>query len=293
MSKFNRRLTPGFIEALNREYEKTGSWWRRFVDDKDLFVANHDNSLDVYCCGARILGSLKWTKKTLRSEIHYKYLRDPKPKKISPNIHIIDGRPKNLNHLSTLKKAVERVQDGRWKEKTGVHDIVLRNPNSVLDVEVAISEGKTAPRIDFAAIQGTNSGPTIVFYEAKHIDNKEDLRSESRNLEVLNQMRRYEGLLETHEKHITNSYREVCKNLCELNGFAERHPKRHAILKEVANRPETLSIDPRLRLVVFGKLGENRQPESWEPHRERLERELGNRVLFRDDPKKIVLSKSA
>ncbi len=282
MSKFNRHLTPGFVEALNREYEKTDSWWRRFVDDKDLFVAIRNNYLDVYYCGVRILGNLQWRKKTLRSEIHYKYLRDPD----SDYVYVIDGRPE----ISTLKNAIERHQDGKKQEKAGVHDIILRNSNSALDVEVAIPEEKS--RIDFTAIQETDIGLTIVFYEAK-ITDSDELRTNSGDPKVLRQMRRYEHLLETHEKYITNSYREVCKNLYDLNGLAERHPKRHAILKEVANRPKTLSIDPQPRLVVFGKLGENRQPKSWIPHRERLEKELESRVLFRDDPKQIILPKSA
>lgn len=158
-----------------------------------------------------------------------------------------------MNDPGTLKNAIKCLQDGGWKEKTGVHEIILKNSHNVLDIEIAIPGERR--QLDFAAIQETDGGPTIGFYEAKHINNTRELRSKSKDPKVLTQMRRYTHLLETYEKYITKSYRTVCKNLYEMNGLAERHPKRHAILKEVANRPETLTIDTQLRLVVFGKLG--------------------------------------
>lgn len=74
MGNFNRGLCDDFVDALNREYKKTDSWWRRFVDDKHLFIAIRDKYLDVYYCGARILGELKTGKQTFSSKIHRKFL---------------------------------------------------------------------------------------------------------------------------------------------------------------------------------------------------------------------------
>ena len=39
MDTFSRGLEEGFVEALNHEYERDGSWWKGFVDDKELFLA--------------------------------------------------------------------------------------------------------------------------------------------------------------------------------------------------------------------------------------------------------------
>lgn len=44
---FSRGLDDDFVEALNHEYERGGSWWKGFVDDKELFLAIRRNCVNV------------------------------------------------------------------------------------------------------------------------------------------------------------------------------------------------------------------------------------------------------
>ena len=47
---FKRGLDPDFIEHLNEMYD-SGNWWRNLVDNKELFLAIRDNSINIYYCG--------------------------------------------------------------------------------------------------------------------------------------------------------------------------------------------------------------------------------------------------
>ena len=85
---------------------------------------------------------------------------------------------KNLADTDDLKKAAKRYAGS---EKTGVHNIVLANPN-IVDLEIAFAAGssdeadKSASLIDFAALKKTGQGFEIVFFEAKDFSNG-DLRA--------------------------------------------------------------------------------------------------------------------
>ncbi|MFZ2630201.1 MAG: hypothetical protein WA081_04100 [Desulfosalsimonadaceae bacterium] len=46
MSNFSRGISDQFIAALKKEYDN-GGWWRKIVDDKDLFVAIRNGYINL------------------------------------------------------------------------------------------------------------------------------------------------------------------------------------------------------------------------------------------------------
>ena len=208
MSTFSRGLEEGFVEALNREYEKDGSWWKGFVDDEELFLAIRDNCVNVYYRGCSLL-KLEWKNGVIIGRIHYKYLLRPRLTIGHEYIDVRDGRvdfpvkvknffTEDLTDIDSLKRAAKPYAE---LEKIGVHNIVLRNWN-ILDVEIAFGERKgeganpSAPRADFSVLRETEKGVNIVFFEAKHFDSKELRAKEDAKLpKVIRQIERYTDLL--------------------------------------------------------------------------------------------------
>ena len=43
-----------------------------------------------------------------------------------------------------------------------------------------------------------------------------------------------------------------------LRGLPERYPKRHATVKRIVDRPQDLFVDEKLRLIVFGFDGDQK-----------------------------------
>ena len=273
---FERGLDDEFVQELNNLYEDPESYWRRFVDDPDLFLAIRDNYVNLYYRGNSLL-RLEWKpdNKRIVGQTHYKYLLKPS-RKGSEYVEIKGGNaqlPKKVaelfsttvTDLNALKRA-SRVYAG--DEKTGVHQIVMQNA-LVLDLEIAFGGGRSAPRIDLAALQVTAEGATLVFYEAKHFSNPA-LRS-SGDPEVLAQVENYSKLLKEHGQLLQDRYSAVCRNLSDLGGVREATSSAHA-LREIGEGHLQLRIDPEPRLIVFGFDDDQRKGAVWKKHREKLER---------------------
>ena len=294
---FRRGLEPGFVETLNALYDRPHSWWRTLVDDKEVFLAVRDNYVNVYHLGCSLLKlKPKLGGIDLVGEVHYKYLLAPRLA-TSDYIRIVDGRPdslppieqvftQNLADIDALKTAAKPYAG---VEKSGVHDIVHSNWN-VVDVEVAFSVGsdkleKSAPRVDFAALQRRNRHVEIVFFEAKEFANSELRKSANADPEVVKQIEKYSGLLRNNHDKVVDSYRQVCCNLLNLRGLAERHPRRHEMLKGIVSGSTALTVDVEPWLVIFGFDADQRDGKHWRPHRDKLVDRLGGRVLFRGSAK--------
>lgn len=293
MTTFNRGLNDAFVTAFNREYD-TGGWLRRLVDDKEVFLAIREQYVNFYYRGCSLL-RLACLDGNMVGQVHYKYLL--RADLDHPYITVCDGRPEFRNgaqdlflhsfaDIGALKQAAEPYVGS---EKAGVHHIVLSNPN-ILDVEIAFRIGRTtksaasAPRVDFAAIRDA----TVVLYEAKHFNNHE-LRAEGNSVpRVAGQIETYRGVLEAHRDAVISSYRRVCCNLLSLHGMAERHPERHAMLKDIASGPYSLELDPRPKLVVFGYDTGQWGETNWQQHHKKLNRLLDGRFLHRGNSKGFV-----
>lgn len=291
--RFNRGLSNDFVEAVNEEYGK-GGWWRNLVDDRKTFLAIRDDYVNVYYRGCSLL-LLRLNENRLEGSVAYKYLLRPSaPDGIPEYVMALAGKPdfgqnasrfflSDLADVNDLRHAVKPYAE---MEKIGVHGIILGNPN-VLDVEVAISDGGRAPRIDLAAVHNVDGGFEVRFYEAKHFSNNE-LRAKSRP-RVLQQIEGYFRLLRNQHDDILNSYSRVCRNLSELAGMDRRHPERHQMLKELADSPNHLRIDTEPRLLVFGYDEDQKMGLIWKGHRDKLRAELGGRLKMTSDPKKLQL----
>ena len=294
MSAFNRGLDCTFVAAFNEEYDK-GGWLRGLVDDKEIFLAIREHYVNFYYLGCSLL-RLDCRSGAMVGKIHYKYLL--RPDSDNRYITVVDGRPdfrgdaKNLfldgfDDIGALKRAAKPYAD---EEKVGVHDILRDNPN-ILDVEIAFGNGGTresgasAPRVDFAAIRDA----TVVLYEAKHFGNRQALRAkDDRVPEVVRQIETYRGLLEANRDAVIKSYRCVCRNLVSLRGVAERHPERHVMLKDIVSGSRRLELDPRPRLAIFGYDADQELGTNWRPHRDKLCKLLGKRLLLKGSSKEFV-----
>ena len=283
---FNRGLDQNFVDLLNEMYNESGSWWRKFVDDKDLFLAIRNNYINVYYRGNNLLKLERQGRgrnRTIVGKIHYKYLLQPRVDE-SAYVKIVDGKPcfqdtkslfpENLD-VKKLKAAAEPYAG---PEKTGVYEIICANRN-ILDTEVGFSTPRSY--VDFAALIEAEQGVKIVFFEAKHFTNQE-LRSGGADPKpkVIGQIERYKCLLKKNRHALIDSYRRVCCNLLCIQGVAKKYPKRHKILKSVVAGSE-LCIDENPRLVVFGC---DRDQENGKV-RAKLEKKLEGRVFFKRDSK--------
>ncbi len=293
MAEFMRGLDEAFVEALNEQYDMEDGWWRQFVVDKELFLAIRHNAVHVYYRGCRLI-EVVWRRREEKivGKTHYKYLlrSTAKPKYVK----VVDGKPSNYDASAYFANPTDPLCAKELKlsakryagnEKKGVHEILLKNKH-ILDVEIAISDGKTASRIDFAALRNGKAGQAcIVFYEVKHFDNKE-LRSEGGKIPVVEQIRRYRSLLEQdqHRASIKRSYRRVAENLCALKGVKVPTP-----VAAAAENGVSIEEDPWL--VVFGFDGDQKAGDYWAQHKMRLEKELDGRVLPYGDPAGVKIPK--
>lgn len=296
VATFSRGLDDEFVEALNREYAKDG-WWRKFVDDPALYVALRDNRVNVYCRGCS-LAEVRLEAGEVVGRTHYKYLLRPSIK--SPYVEFAaaayrlpsEARELFVESPGEVRELERAARPYAGEEKTGVHQIIRSNPN-ILDVEVAFGLPGTeetdpsAPRVDFAALQVSDTGGVVVFFEAKRFADHAALRSEQWRIpKVVEQIDRYSTILRANSEKVAESYGRVCRNLRSLHGMAGRHGERHALLERVAGMP--LSIDAEPRLVVFGFDADQRKGAAWSPHRDRLLDLLGRkRVLLKGKSKNL------
>ena len=294
MPQFKRGINDDFVGALNDEYGR-GGWWRNLVDDRETFVAIRENYVNVYYRGCSLLELRLGREKQLVGSANYKYLLDPRLD--DENIEVVGGEPqfrkygdrtffvKDIASVDDLKRAARPYAE---EEKKGVHAIILKNPGVVLDVEIAISDGRTARRIDLAAMHRVNGGIQVKFYEAKHFSNRE-LRAKGGDPQVIGQIRAYQQLLSKHRADIPKSYRNVCCNLYQLHGIAERHPERHGLLEEIVGGRAELDISTEPCLLVFGFDADQKDGKNWERHRDRLNKALPHRVTMCGEPRALTL----
>jgi hypothetical protein len=286
---FERGITDDqFVNAL-----RNWKHWNKIVSDNDLFLGIRNEYINVYYQGCSLLKVS--FKGRLVFETHYKYLVRPtweKPYVLWDGDHpAIQDRVNEIFietfDLDSLKKSSSWYAED---EKVGLHGILKENRN-VVDVEIALSpesevetasearkgtERRGADRIDFAAIQrGKDGKACVVFFEAKRFDNPE-LRSQKLEPPVIEQIGRYETFIRNNRPHMEASYRRVCRNLVDLT------PSRvDDLVKEVAAKPDPLTVDSQVRLVVFGYDKDQDQGEVWNKHKEVLRKRLGDRLLLK------------
>lgn len=255
---------PVFIQALNALYEDKNSFWRKMLDDSELFIAIRDNYINVYYYG-QSLCKLTYSSKAavVRGETHKKYLGIDKSgylTSIDGVFTVQSGVKLSLGDLDELKKNIE---DYIGDEKRCSYQEILKPENHVIDVEITfVKESKKEDvkyensSVDYLALEDNR----LVFYEAKHIKNPE-LRSTT-EAKVLGQIRRYTTALGDHKDEILKSYDKVLENLVELHINPKVFPK------------ETIEIDSSPRLIIFEVEDEKNE------HIEKLRRKLKNNLIL-------------
>jgi len=295
-----RGISEDFVKALN-------GWnhWEEIIKDPDLFVAIRDKYINIYFQGCSLF-KISY-KEDLVLETHYKYLVRPNLKK--PYLSWVGDTPPvadlgqkiltNTFDIAALKKSSHWYAEA---EKASLHKI-LRYNNNVVDLEVVLSHNsedeataddrngkarRVADRIDFAAIQKKDGMPFVVFFEAKRFANRE-LRSRKPEPPVVGQIRKYESFIQKHRSEMEASYRRVCENLIEL-----ALPGRYdTSVKEVADSPERLTVDPHVRLVLFDFDDDQRTGNVWKGHREKLHRYFNDRLLLKGTAREFTFGISA
>jgi hypothetical protein len=297
-SEFKRGITePEFVGALKKCHP-----WQEIMKDEDLYIAIRKEYINIYYQGCSIF-KISYKKGPLVFETHYKYL-------VHPNMNhpliswegespAVEDRVSeifiNKFDLGLLKKSSCAYAE---PEKVGVHSILKSNKN-VVDVEIALShesenetddeeqnpKGKqVADRIDFAAIQRKDGKPCIVFFEAKCFENGE-LRSQKLEPAVIKQIEKYETFIEKYRPDLEESYRTVCRNIVDLVPPDRYDP----LVKEVADSPEQLTVDPHVRLVVFGYDADQNDGKVWNKHKEKLLDHFKNRLLLKGSPREFTV----
>ncbi len=285
---FKRGLKDEFVEALNREYEKDGGWWKKIVDDPELFIGIREDYLNIYFNGSSLL-KLKHTGGHLVGETHFKYLLKDL-RRDGPNNYIKseNGRFEHFNStgfysdigkdLEDIKKTSELFQDD---EKKGVHQITIDNAN-VIDTEIAFpGSGK---RVDFAALREEKNKLKLVFYEAKVFSSSE-IRAGVGKPQVIDQLEKYEKILSERAEGIRKSYSRVATTFLDLAGCG----RRSALFQQA--KEGSFEVCPEVRLVIFNFNGAQREAANASGGLfARLKDILGkNRVLTKGDPRKFVV----
>ena len=287
---FKRGLKDEFVEALNREYEKDGGWWKKIVDDPELFIGIREDYLNIYFHGSSLL-KLEHTGGHLVGETHYKYLlkspcRDELDNKY---VNFKKGYFDPLNGMESYRDIGEDIDAIKKKaaaslrgtEKKGVHKIILRNEN-IIDTEIAFpGSGK---RVDFAALREEKNKLKLVFYEAKVFSSSE-IRAGVGKPQVIDQLEKYEKILSERAEGIRKSYSRVATTFLDLAGCG----RRSALFQQA--KEGSFEVCPEVRLVIFNFNGAQREAANASGGLfARLKDILGkNRVLTKGDPRKFVV----
>ena len=253
--------------------------------------------MNVYHSGASLL-NLAWSNEELVGRVHYKYLLRPTRRdggdeyvkvRCDGHLDLPEAAEVLLEHLDA-KELIKAIKPYTGEEKNGVHRVAMSDRNAVVDVEVAISDGEKAPRIDLAALVDTGDAVTLRFFEAKAFGNPELRAREEPN--VVGQIARYERLLRDNRAQILKSYGRVCDNFHRLKGMDTNpaHRRRRALIESVVSSKKPLVLDERPRLVIFGFDQDQKDGSVWKGHREKLVTALEEqRVLDRGKPGDIKL----
>lgn len=247
--KFSRTLHPQFVTALNELYTDPNSWWRKIVDDKEIFILTRNNEVRVQVNGGLLLQIGQNVQNKLVCKIHEDYLslRSEKAPYVTLDetstapIQRVEGLQGLVKHYSKVKR---RISIFTGKERQAVQ-YLANNIVQVIDLEVGFegelkedARKKSVPRIDMAAI--TDNG-TLVFFETKLFDNGE-IRSK-KTPKVVGQLKKYENLLDQYGEDIIAGYKEQLAIYSQLKGnFFEKRVRSF----------ESIILYPQARLIITG-----------------------------------------
>ena len=247
--KFKRSLNPQFITALNDLYIVPNSWWRKIVDDREVFILIRNNEVRVQANGGLLMDIKQNAQKKLICSTHEEFLslrteKDPyvtlgKTSTSPPKR--VEGLLDFVKHYSKVKR---RINTFTGDERRAVQQMANKNLQ-VVDLEIGLEgelkedgKKKSVPRIDMAAIADNG---TLVFFEVKLFNNGE-IRSTT-TPKVVDQLNKYEKLIKRHTKEILAGYQDqhVCYSKLKGDFFEKR-----------VRKFRTMKLHPQARLIITG-----------------------------------------
>jgi hypothetical protein len=250
-------LDGEFIKRLNKLYQDKNGWWHRLADDRDVFVAIRDNSLNAYVHGGSA-GKITWDGASIGLTVHPAYLVFPDRTGKSPYQNllssesvlqavVINNTQDYVTHFKRIKNIVRTLQGS---ERRGENQIAARL-GAVIDIEAAFATEADAANMEF---EDASLGPgridllavaddtRLVCTEAKLFDNGE-LRSATTPA-VCGQLVAYFQWLDRNAEAIKEAYGNVA-------GYYKRLEGRFFQQRSCATKGR-YSIDPIPRLLIFG-----------------------------------------
>jgi hypothetical protein len=296
MSYFKRGLSKELTEALGKLASETGeNWWKEVLDSKQLLLAIRGGYLNAYAQGQSVFkigpGLDIGCKPAVL--VHYKYLLEPSRPPGKEYIRF-DGESFQVDPHEvictdfkpgrTLPRLIAAASRYASDEKNGVHVIARKNP-TVVDLEIAFTQTGEAgederDRIDLAALHPHGDDKAkVVFYEAKRADDPRLHAGPNGEPEVVKQMKGYDKFLCAPANHLAQAYKDVCATLVRLCSRSSRSPDK--IIEEVGGDPptRTLSVDPVVRLLVFGFDEDQKKGNIFMGHIEALKDRLAGRLV--------------
>jgi hypothetical protein len=246
MKAYRKILRPELINYLNGLYEEKGSWWPTIVDDDQVFILVRDNHLRVLVYGGLLLMITIDSTGKIVCKTHEEYLNlrseaDPYVT-ISENHTAppkrVEGLADFVQHYDKIKRRIKQFVD---KERQRCHTISL-NIKEIVEKEVGLvlekSEAIAQNKAQFVDFQAVSDDGTMVFAEVKLFGNPE---IRSLKPPVINQLRKYEGIIKSHEGLIIKAYAEQCETYWQLDG---------AFFKRKLPDPSNIHIFPTVRLII-------------------------------------------
>jgi hypothetical protein len=277
------------------------NWWKDLLrawripgEYGGLRLALRNKGLNFYANGQSVAKILSDKLSAPRAMIHYKYVA---PERMVNSKYVkFDASGKCLTSGFTdieyepgrsLECWISRASLYAGCEKNFINGLVAKTA-SVIDLEMGlpslveslsglddrrIKGGSRlgAPRVDVVCLEGTLALPRVVFWEVK-------LRGDSRLVsetepKVIRQVGNYEKFFADRDRNqdVRIAYGEACRLLCELGRMAESVDRRERkfpnIVKCAAASPNSLSIDPQPRIVIYNQ---GPRSTSWEGHLRKL-----------------------
>lgn len=304
MTTFKRALRPDALAALQQMTNSSKpNWWKDLLalwapsgvdsgdeSDRKLRVAIRNNYLNFYrngqsvarvCFGPRVNREVE-----PRLETHVFYAFNNGRVQAYAKLRASDSTltdPTNESNsikydgIETLRRWIRNADLKSGAEKRSI-DLIIGANSSVVDVEMAISDGKIASRIDLVDLEAAPSGFRIALWEGKLYSDTR-LRSNDDFPKIRSQLEIYRKYCsgEKNRSDIIESYKKTCRVLVELADMANScgnsfFPLDPAIIA-VSNGSAELAIDPMPRLLIFDGMKDGEplaRVSGWEPHRDKL-----------------------
>ena len=245
--RFVRQLKQKFVDELNRLYADQESWWHKMVEDEKAFILVRNNRLHILVNGGLLLQVGVDGQGGLKCQVHEDFLS----LRSETNRYIQlteNGTPERVKGLKGLAEHYQKVKN-RVKIFTGQEKQVVQNIGTkykeIIDLEVGLegesrsnASRKGAQRVDMVIV---SENGTLVFFEVKLFDNPE-IRSDE-TPQVVDQLKKYENLLQKFGTEIQNGYKDQFKVYEDLKG-------RFFIQKRLSKGE--LKVYPTVRLVITG-----------------------------------------